>query len=93
MVQLHQIYLFTMLVVTVGFLIYYYLQEDNHKKELEKINRMEIANRKEQQQMAYIRSQTVPCVSGTFNDPRSCYVDSGYTCSWNEIAKRCDQKT
>jgi len=93
MIQLHQIYLCAMLIATVVISVYYYLQEDNHRRELEKINRMEIANRKEQQQMAYIRSQTTPCISGNFSDPRSCYIDSGYTCAWNEVAKRCDQKS
>lgn len=90
--MIHQIYLCAMLIVTVIILVYYYLQEEDHRKELEKINRMEIANRKEQQQMAYIRAQTTPCNAGNFMDPRSCYVDSGYSCAWNEVAKRCDQK-
>ncbi len=90
--MIHQIYLCAILVVTVVILVYYYLQEEDHRKELEKINRMEIANRREQQQMAYIRSQSTPCNAGDFADPRSCYVNSGYACAWNEAAKRCDQK-
>jgi len=73
-------------------LIYYYLQEEDYRKELEKINRMEMTNRKQQQQLAYIRSQTTPCEAGTFLDPRSCYLNSEFTCTWNELAKRCDQK-
>lgn len=90
--MLHQIYLCTILFVTVTILIYYYIQEEDHKKELEKIARLELANRKEQQQMSYIRSQSSPCNVGNFTDPRSCYIESGYTCVWNEIGKRCDQK-
>ncbi len=73
-------------------MVYYYLQEEDHRKELEKINKMEILNRKEQQQITYIRSQSIPCSVAEFSDPRSCYIDSNYTCAWNELAKRCDQK-
>lgn len=91
--MIHQIYLCSILIITIVILIYYYLLEEDHRKELEKISKMEIANRRELQQMAYIRSQSNPCSVGDFHDPRSCYVDSNYACSWNELAKRCDQKS
>lgn len=90
--MLHQIYLCTILIVTVVILVYYYLQEEDHRKQIEKINRLEIAHRREQQRIENLRSQTTPCSVGTFLDPRSCYVDSGYACEWNEFTKRCDEK-
>lgn len=90
--MIHQIYILCLLAITVLVLVYYYMLESEHKKELEKINRLEIENKREQQQLEMIRSETVPCQAGSFMDPRSCYYNSGYTCTWNELAKRCDQK-
>lgn len=91
--MIHQIYLCAILIITIIILVYYYWQEKDHTVELEKINKMEIANRRELHQLKYIRSQSVPCRAGEFSDPRSCYIDSNYACSWNDRAKRCDQKT
>lgn len=90
--MIHKLYLGAIFILTIIVLIYYYTQEEDHRKELEKINRMEIANKRELQQLAYIRSQSVPCTVANFTNPRSCYIDSDYTCTWNELAKRCDQK-
>lgn len=89
--MIHQIYLCILLLVTIAVLVYYFIQEGKHKKELEKINRMEVAYKQDQQRLESIRSQTTPCQAGTYTDPRSCYMDSGYTCSWNEQSRRCDQ--
>lgn len=90
--MIHKIYFGIVLIITVISLIYYYLQEEDHMKELEKINKMEMENRKELEQIAYFRSKSVPCSAGNFTDPRSCYIDSDYTCTWNSLAKRCDKK-
>lgn len=90
--MLNQIYILTILVVTSVVLAYYYMLEMDHRTELEKIEKIEEKNRLQQQELNIIRSQTNQCPIGEFKDPRSCYFDSGYMCTWNENAKRCDSK-
>lgn len=90
--MIHQIYILCVLAITVIILVYYYLLESDHRKELEKIDKMEILNRKEQREMELIRSQSSPCPISNFVTPRACYFDSGYACTWNDVAKRCDLK-
>lgn len=85
-------YITCVLIITIIVVIYYYVLDAEHKKEEDKIKKMEMNHQRELQQLEIIRSQTMPCQAGTFTDPRSCYNDSNFTCSWNEIAKRCDQK-
>ena len=88
--MIHQIYIFTIIIVTIIVLWYYYVQEKNHRIEIDKINKLEYMHDREKNQLEQIRSQTEPCTVGLYNDPRSCYFESGYKCSWNENAKRCD---
>lgn len=90
--MLHLIYIVCMFIITFGVVFYYYVLDAEHRRELDKINKMEALHNKELQQLETLRSQTVPCQIGNFTDPRSCYIDSGFECSWNELAKRCDQK-
>lgn len=90
--MIHQIYIFCIIVITIAILIYYYIQENEHRKEIEKIDKIESQKRKEQRELDLIRSQTVPCPVGNFRTPRSCYFDSGYMCTWNDIAQQCDAK-
>lgn len=90
--MLHEIYILSMLIITIVIIIYYYNQEIDHRAELEKIKNIEEKNKKLQQELEFIRSQTTACPVGEFKDPRSCYFDSGYICSWNDVAKRCDAK-
>lgn len=89
---MQQIYILCVLVITVVVLVYYYVLEADHKHELEKVNKLESQHKRAQHDLEVARSRTTPCTSGNFTDPRSCYVDSGYACSWNDLTKRCDQK-
>lgn len=68
------------------------MSESEYQHELEKINKLEDKYTLEKGQLDFIRSQTKTCQVGDFKNPRSCYFDSGYQCSWNDLAKRCDQK-
>ena len=90
--MIHQIYIFTIIVITVIMLIYYYAQEADHKKELEKIDKLENHKWREQRELEIIRQQSLPCPRADFKSPRSCYIDSGYTCTWNDLAQRCDAR-
>lgn len=81
-----------MIVITIVVLIFYYVQEADYKKEIEKLSKLENQKRLELQQLELLRSQTKPCQAGNFLSPRSCYIDSGYSCSWNELTDRCEAK-
>jgi hypothetical protein len=87
----HHVYIFCLIVITVGVLIYYYTQQMKHLKELEKIAALEIKQAKADQALEVLRSQTTPCPSATiYKDPRTCYTESNYTCSWNDATQRCE---
>jgi hypothetical protein len=86
------LYIYCLIIITILAIAYYYVLDSEHKKELAKINKLEILNMKEQQELDIIRSETIPCQSGNFTDPKTCYYNSDYNCSWNEKGRRCDQK-
>jgi hypothetical protein len=90
--MIHQIYILSIIVITVIVLIYYYIQEADYKREIEKIDKLENMRWRDQRELEMIRSQTMPCPFGNFRSPRSCYFDSGYACTWNDLANRCDAK-
>ena len=90
--MLHQIYITAIILLTIVIVIYYYSQESDYKKEIEKIDRLESIRRRDQRELEMIRSQSMPCPYGNFKTPRSCYIESGYSCTWNDIARRCDAK-
>jgi len=87
----HHIYIFFIIAITVGVLIYYYIQQMKHLKELEKIAAIEIKQAKADRELEALRSLTNPCPSTTvYKDPRTCYVESNYTCSWSDATQRCE---
>ena len=90
--MIHYLYIFGLIIVTIIILIYYFMQEADYRREIEKINIIERRNNLAKKELEIIRSQTMPCRAGDFRDPRSCYIDSGYSCSWNERARRCDAR-
>jgi hypothetical protein len=79
-------------VITAIVIFYYYSQEQDYKREIDRISRIEDKYKRESDELDFIRTQTTPCQIGDFKTPRSCYYDSGYACSWNDLAKRCDMK-
>ena len=88
--MIHQLYILVIIVITAIVIFYYYTQEEQYKKELDRISRIEDKYMHDQAELDMIRSQSKPCQVGDFKTPRSCYFDSGYSCSWNDMAKRCD---
>lgn len=90
--MIHQIYICSIIVITVIIIVYYYAKEAEHKKEIEKINQLEAQKKLQQMQLNLLKSKTKPCEIGNFVSPRSCYVDSGYKCTWNDEINRCDAK-
>jgi hypothetical protein len=92
MVDLKKVYFAGILVITIIVLFLYIKKEREHHKELDKIRRLEKQIKKEKYRLTNIRKQTKPCPVRGFTDPRNCYVQSNYRCSWNEQADRCDRK-
>lgn len=90
--MIHKIYIIGIIIITIIIGIHYYIQENDYRIEMEKINQLEAERMKMQQQLEIIRSKTIPCHIPNLNNPRSCYIDSGYLCSWNAEANRCDKK-
>lgn len=90
--MIHKIYIVGIIIITIIIGIHYYIQECDYRLEMDKIIQLEAEYAKKQKELEFIRSQTVPCHKPNLNTPRSCYIDSGYLCSWNEMAQRCDKK-
>lgn len=92
MVQTNMIYIFGVIMITLICIILYIRSVTEHNLELEKIASIETKNRLEQRELDIIRGRTKKCPYYTQNNPKSCYFDSRYRCSWNEEARRCDIK-
>jgi hypothetical protein len=90
--MIHHIYICVIMVITIIMLTYYYVQEGDYKKEIEKIDKLENRKWRDQRELDMIRAQSLQCPYGDFRSPRSCYFDSGYACTWNDLAQRCDAK-
>jgi hypothetical protein len=88
----HTIYIVVILVITFIIFIYYYSNEAEYKKEMEKIIYLENERMRRMKELEFIKSQTEPCHIQHLNDPRTCYVGSDYTCTWNDTINRCDKK-
>lgn len=86
------IYILGVIFVTFIIIILYIRSTISHNEELDKIKMLEHKRKLELDNLEIIRSRTQPCPYFTYNNPRSCYYDSKYRCSWNEQAKRCDKK-
>lgn len=93
MAKSHHIYIFCIIAITIGVIIYYYVQSEKHKKELKKIQAIETKIAQQEAELNMLRAQTKVCPAGNFITPRSCYEDSNYLCSWNELTQRCEDKS
>lgn len=75
------------------FIIYmYFVQQQEHKKEVEITELLEDKFQNRQRELRAMRSKTKPCHIKNLSSPKRCYYDSNYKCIWNEQAERCDQK-
>jgi hypothetical protein len=85
-------YFIGVIIITLFMIAYYIYKERDHASELKKIERLEKMMIEEEEKLDKIRSTTIPCPVPHLKTPRTCYINSNYRCSWNEQAKRCDQK-
>lgn len=86
------IYIAGVIIITTIIAILYVRSVIQHNFEIEKIESIEKNKRDIQDQINIIRLRTTKCPFYTENNPRSCYFDSRYKCSWNDEAQRCDLK-
>lgn len=84
------IFLIGIFLITLIVFISYIIKERDHRTEIEKIRALEEINKKRQNELEIVRQRTVACPIENLNDPRSCYYDSNFQCSWNKEAERCD---
>lgn len=90
--MINQLYILVIILVTIVVIIFYYNQQISYRAEIERIKKLEDKYQKENDEIDFIRKQSMACPYGDFKTPRSCYFDSDYACSWNDLAKRCDAK-
>jgi hypothetical protein len=67
------------------------MKQNDYYQEIEKIKRLEMSKYENERRLKRLRSHTSPCVRN-YKNPRSCFFDSGFVCSWNELTKRCEVK-
>lgn len=89
---MQNIYFIGLFIVTIMVIYFYMINERDHRAELEKIERLERSDMIRSRELEIIRSQTEKCPIEGLNTPRSCYFNSNYQCSWNDLAERCDKK-
>jgi hypothetical protein len=91
MININIVYILGIVMITFIIVVIYVRSVTTHNAEIEKIESIEKRDRLAQAELDIIRSKTKKCPYFTEDNPRSCYFDSKYRCSWNEVTKRCDQ--
>ncbi len=90
--MIHKLYFIGLIIITILVIYFYMVNERDHRIEIEKIERMERMQMERDRDLILIRAKTTPCPTVGLDNPRACYVDSGYKCTWNDMAERCDKK-
>ena len=66
-------------------------QNQQHRTELNRIKILEDNIRKKREYINKNRFNSIPCPISGFENPRDCYINSGYTCRWSEASNRCNE--
>ena len=90
--MIHKIYIFSIIVITIFIVLHYMTKNNEHDDEMKKILLIESIDKKKNNALEKLRKNTQACPMGNFNDPRSCYTNSDFQCSWNLKTKRCETK-
>ena len=90
MLRSNMVYIIVIIFITLIFVLKYLTSVSNYNYELDRIDILERELLKKNRQIRMARSQTIRCPNITLKTPRSCYIDSNFTCSWNEVAERCN---
>lgn len=91
MINTSLIYIFVLIIITLIITVYYFIKQNDYYQEIEKIKRLELIENENKKRLERLRSHTKPCI-GDYKNPRTCFFDSGFMCSWNELTKRCEIK-
>lgn len=89
--MIDNIYVIALIILTVVVIYLYMCNEQNYRRELDKIEMLERTQAQRQRELYSIRSRTIACPIPGLNTPRKCYFDSQHQCSWNVDAERCDK--
>lgn len=90
--MIHYIYIASIIIITIFVAIYYIMKNNDFNDEMQKIAVLESIQRKKDEELEKLRSYTIPCPYGIYEDPRTCYVGSDRRCTWNIKTSRCEQK-
>jgi hypothetical protein len=90
--MIHYIYIVSLIIITLFVIVYYYIKNNEDEEELQKIVLLEALQRKRNNELERLRSQTQSCPYGNFEDPRTCYIGSDKRCTWNVRTKRCEDR-
>jgi hypothetical protein len=90
-INISLLYIFVLIIITLIITVYYFIKQNDYYQEIEKIKRLEIIENENKKRLERLRTHTKPC-NENYKDPRSCFFNSGFTCSWNELTKRCEIK-
>ena len=85
------LYIIGVVLITIVIIALFLSNNQEYSDEMERIKMLEEKMRCQKVELEKIREQSVECPFGLFDDPRSCYVRSGYRCKWNERGMRCDK--
>ena len=85
------IYLITILILIIISIYLFINKYSVHKKEIDKINKMEDNFERAHERIKYFRSKTIPCDIPNLTNPRDCYFGSSYKCSWDKNSNRCNR--
>jgi hypothetical protein len=87
-----KIYFIGIILVSLWVLYLYITDEQEYKREMEKIEMLERKEAQRKRELEEIRTLTQPCPITGLDNPRRCFIESNRICSWNEMAERCDKK-
>jgi uncharacterized membrane protein YvbJ len=88
--MIHYIYIFSIIIITIFVLIYYFIKKNEHEEQLRKIDLLELIEKKKKDDLEKLRKYTEKCPYGNFDNPRECYLGSDNRCSWNIKTHRCE---
>lgn len=86
------IYIIAIISVTVLIFVLYMRSVVSHNAEVDKILRYEKVIADKEKALEMKRYRTKKCPYTTDQNPRSCYFDSNYKCTWDEDAEQCVSK-
>ena len=85
------IYIVCIILITIWTIYIYIDQSRQHKNELNRIRLLEDNIKRRKDFINKNRFNSIPCPIQGLTNPRDCYINSGYTCRWSEVADRCNE--